>query len=64
MWNCFLRKLVFQADSPVICLGLDVSTGSWGEQKLLCQLDTPEMLCLFLRLSQEQSHLNPQGPEL
>lgn len=42
-----------QAESPAICLGLDVSSGSWGEQELLFQLDTLEMLCLFLRQSQE-----------
>lgn len=64
MCNCFLMKLVFQADSSVICLALDVSTGSRGEQKLLCQLDTLEMICLFLRQSREQSLLNLRGPRL
>lgn len=66
MCNCFLRKLVFQADCPVICLVLDVSPGSWGEQKLLCQLDTLEMLCLFLRHSGTVSLKSPgsQAPGL
>lgn len=62
LWKCFVMKLEFHAGN---LYGFGCLHWVMGRtEAAMSQLDGVEMLCLFLRESQERSLLNLQGSKL